>query len=235
MGDELDILTTVKIGSQEWRDLLRDIDQGTEGWRRARCGMVTASRIGDVLARTASGDYGAGRKNYMAELMVERMTGIPTDGFTSREMQWGTDHEPDARFQYEMRFASVETVGLIVHPRFDFSAGSPDGLVGTDGGIEIKCPNTATHIETFTTRKVPEKYRAQCQWNMACTGRAWWDFVSYDPRMRDDRLSFCRIRIARDDKWIADTEREVGQFDADIHTHLAALIAAAEKYADDDV
>ena len=177
--------------------------QGTEEWLAARCGKITASRIADIIATTKSG-YAASRKNYLAELLVERLTGEPTDGFTSKEMQWGLDHEAEARAVYEFETDStVEEVGFIAHPKYEYSGASPDGFVSTDGMVEIKCPNTATHIETLQTRKVPSRYYSQIQWQLECSGRKWCDYVSYDPRIKDHRLVLFIRRVERDDIFLA--------------------------------
>lgn len=205
---------------------MSDLVQGTEEWHAARCGRITASRIADVMARTKSG-YGAGRKNYMAELVVERMTEAPTEGFVSAEMRWGIEQEPSARFEYAMRCADVETIGFVLHPELDYSGASPDGLVGDDGMVEIKCPNTATHIETIETGTIKRQYLLQMQWQMACTDRQWCDFVSYDPRMRDRRLIFYRQRVERDEKLIAEIRAEVEKF----HGELRGKIERLQQWA----
>ena len=188
------------------------IAQGTPEWRQQRCGLVTASRISDLMARTKTG-YGASRANYMAELIAERLTGVPADGFTSAAMLWGIEKEPDARAAYEfMTDSVVELAGFVPHPDMPERAGaSPDGYVGTDGLVEIKCPNTATHIETLLGGSVPGKYALQMQWQMACTGRQWCDFVSFDPRMPPAMQLFVR-RLERDAKLIADISAEVFTF-----------------------
>jgi len=201
-----------------------NIKQGTPEWLELRAGRFTASRIVDVMAKTKKG-ASASRKNYLAELLVERMTGQPTRGFISPAMQWGTDNEPEARAMYELKTGlEVVEVGLVIHDDYDFMASSPDGLIGDDGGVEIKCPNTATHIETLRARKVPTKYYAQIQWNMHCTGRTWWDFVSYDPRLINPRLTMYTERVDRDNAWIDDAVAEVIEAEAD----LVALIAEME-------
>lgn len=197
--------------------------QGTLEWKLERVGKFSASRMSDLLATTKSGPA-ASRKNYLAELLVERMTGEPTEGFTTAAMQWGIDKEPEARALYELSTGlAVEQVGFILHPAMPFAGASPDGLVGADGGLEIKCPNTATHIETLRTGRVPEKYLLQMQWGMACTGRQWWDFVSYDPRMKDVRLQIWGTRIQRDDQTIAWMESEVAKAEAELCALLAEL------------
>lgn len=161
-------------------------EQRTEAWFLQRLGKATGSRIADIIAKTKSG-YSASRENYQAQLVVERLTNKPTEGYTNSAMQWGTDTEPLARAAYEMaRDVMVEEVGFVDHPIVYMSGASPDGLVGEDGLIEIKCPNTATHIDTLLTQTIPAKYIPQIQWQLSCTNRKWCDFVSFDPRMPDN-------------------------------------------------
>ena len=163
-------------------------EQGTPEWHAERCGKVTASRIADVMSKTKFGP-GAARKNYMAELLTERLTGRPRESFISGPMQWGIDTEPQARAMYALEYdQDVEEVGFIPHPGFPNSGASPDGIVKCmpeDGLLEIKCPNTATHIETLRTEKVDRKYELQMTWQMCCTETLWCDFVSFDPRLPD--------------------------------------------------
>src|SRR6185369_15500125 len=184
--------------------------QGSPEWFAERLGKVTASRVADVVARTKSG-WGASRANYMAELVAERLTGTNAEGYTNAAMQWGVDHESDARLAYElMAGATVEPAGFVPHPSIAESGASPDGYVGA-GLIEIKCPNTATHIETLLGQSVPGKYVTQIQWQLACTGLDWCDFVSFDPRMPGSMSLFIK-RVHRDDKLIASLERDVVDF-----------------------
>lgn len=199
-----------------------ELVQGTDDWKQARCGLVTASRVADVVAKTKTG-WGASRANYMGELIAERLTGNAAEGFTNAAMQWGTDQEPAARIAYEfMTNASVEQVGLVLHPTIGETGASPDGLVGKDGLVEIKCPNTSTHIDTLLGQKVPEKYLTQIQWQLACTKRQWCDFVSYDPRMPATMELFVQ-RVERDDERIADLEAGVVEFLAELRKKVDAL------------
>jgi len=161
------------------------MEQGSEEWFAARLGRVTASRVADVMTRTKSG-YGAGRSNYMMELLCQRLTGNREEGFTNSAMQRGTDLEPIARGRYEIENdIFVDEIGLVNHPDIENFAASPDGLVGEDGLIEIKCPNTATHIKFLQYGKIPPKYQTQMTVQMICTGRIWCDFVSFDDRLPD--------------------------------------------------
>lgn len=184
------------------------MEQRSPEWFQARLGKVTASRIADVCARTKSG-WGAGRKNYMAELLAERLTGERVEGFTNAAMQWGTDQEPEARIAYEFyRDATVIETGFVPHPTIGDCGASPDGLVGDDGLVEIKCPNTSTHVDTLLGASMPEKYFLQIQWQIACTGRQWCDFVSFDPRLPESMRLFVD-RVKRDDAAIEAIEKDV--------------------------
>lgn len=208
-----------------------EIVQGSPEWFAIRCGKVTASRVADVVARTKSG-WGASRANYAAELIAERLTGVAAEGFTNAAMQWGTDQEPNARMAYEfMHDVTVEQVGFVVHPTIEDAGASPDGLVGGKGMVEIKCPNTATHIETLIKQVVPAKYVTQMLWQMACTGREWCDFVSYDPRLPESMQLFVK-RVHRDQDAIDELEREVLAFlMEEVETKVDALRRIYEQEA----
>jgi putative phage-type endonuclease len=187
------------------------MEQGTEEWQSARCGKVTASRIADLMAKTKSG-YSASRENYLAQLIVERFTGGKAESFTSAAMQWGNEQEPFARAAYEVRKGVfVDEVGFIPHPNIYGAGASPDGLVGDDGLVEIKCPNTATMIDTLINETVPKKYYVQMQMQMACTERQWCDYAVFDPRMPESAQLFVK-RIDRDVKFIAEMESEIIKF-----------------------
>lgn len=190
---------------------MADIAQGTAEWMAQRPGKVTASRVADVIAKTKSGPS-ASRTNYAAQLIAERLTGEPQETFISGPMTWGTEKEPEAKAAYSfMTDAAVDECGFILHPSIIESGASPDGFVGDDGLIECKCPNTNTHIETLLGQSVPGKYITQIQWQLACTGRRWCDFVSFDPRMPADMRAFIK-RVYRDDEIIAGLEAEVRLF-----------------------
>jgi putative phage-type endonuclease len=200
------------------------MDQRTEEWFEARMGCVTASRTADVMAQTKSG-YSASRANYMADLICERLTGSRQAGFSSAAMQWGTETEPQARMAYEiMTGANVIETGFVLHPEIAGFGASPDGLIGDDGLIEIKCPNTATHIETLLNDKVPNKYIIQMHVQMICTGRKWCDFVSFDPRLPVDMQMFVR-RVECDETLAAQIVTEVQAFIAEMETKIEQLKA----------
>lgn len=187
------------------------MEQRTDEWFSARAGKVTASRVADLMARTKSG-YSASRENYMAQLVVERFTGGQGESFTNAAMQWGTEQEPFARAAYEAREGVfVDEVGFVPHPTIEGAGASPDGLVGDDGLVEIKCPNTATMIDTLINETVPGKYYTQMQMQMACTGRKWCDYVVFDPRMPVNAQLFVK-RVERDETYIADMEGEITKF-----------------------
>lgn len=183
-----------------------NILQRSEDWQSDRTGKITASRIKDL---TAKPQKGKALNAILTQLLAERLTGKPTETFVSREMQWGIDNEPNAIAHYENETGSfVVGCGLINHPTIPMSGASPDGLVGNDGLIEIKCPSTTTHINTLLTGEVPSEYLPQMMWQMACTGRKWCDFVSFDPRL-EPPLQIKIIRVERDDGLIAELENEV--------------------------
>lgn len=183
--------------------------QGSDEWRAARLGKVTASNIAAVMAEGRNGKPSATRANYIAQLVSERLTGVPYETFTSAAMQHGTETEEQARAVYTMNTGNmVKQVGFIQHPRIYGAGASPDGLIGDFGGLEIKCPNTATHIATLRGAPVDGGYMKQVQFNMACTGREWWDFESFDPRLPDEMHMHVR-RIPRDELAIAEIEAAV--------------------------
>lgn len=196
--------------------------QGSPEWFAERCGKITASRIADVMAKTKTGES-ASRANYAAQLVAERLTGLPADSFVSKEMQRGTDMEQFARASYEvLRGELVDQVGFIEHASISRSGASPDGLVGNDGMCECKAPNTATHIGYATSGVIPTKYQLQMLFQMACSGRLWCDFVSFDDRLPED-MSTLIIRINRDDKRIAEIEAEVRRLDEEVEETIAKL------------
>ena len=198
------------------------MEQRTEEWFAARCGKVTASRVADIIAKTKTG-YSASRENYLAQLVCERMTGKPAESYSNAAMQWGTDQEPFAKAAYEAaKDVLVEEVGFAIHPTIKDAGASPDGLVGEFGLVEIKCPNTATHIQTLLDQKVPEKYIVQMQWQMACTGRQWCDFASFDPRMEEGLQLFIK-RVEYHPLYVAELEKEVINFLMDVEDKIRKL------------
>lgn len=202
------------------------MDQRSPEWYAARLGKVTASRVADIIAKTKTG-YSTSRANYMAQLICERLTGVQGESYSSSAMQWGTDTEPMARTAYENHSdVLVMETGLVPHPAIPMAAASPDGLIGNDGLVEIKCPITATHIETLLGQSTPGRYVTQMQWQMACTGRKWCDFVSFDPRMPENMQLFVE-RVQRNDETISLLEREVMMFLGELDKKVGEL---KEKY-----
>jgi putative phage-type endonuclease len=198
------------------------IEQRTTEWFAQRCGHLTASRISDMMARTQKG-WGASRANYAAQLIAERLTGVAESGFTSAAMQHGIDTEAAARAAYGfMKDVEVIEAPFVLHPRLAWSGASPDGFVGDDGLIEIKCPNTATHIITLRGGEIPDKYIKQMQWQMACTERDWCDFVSFDPRMPVEMQLHIQ-RVDRDNDLIAEIESAAIGFLDEIAATVAEL------------
>ncbi len=185
-------------------------EQGTQEWFQQRYGNASASRIKDVIAKTKSG-YSASRENYMTELVLERF-GVFKEPFTNKAIEWGTEQEPFARAVYEQdKGVFVDQCGYILHPTIEKSGASPDGLIGEVGLLEIKCPDTKTHFEYLLDEKPPSQYLPQMAWQMACTGRQWCDFVSYDPRAPQG-LEYFNVRYMRDDEYIRMLEDEVTKF-----------------------
>jgi putative phage-type endonuclease len=198
------------------------MEQGTAEWHQIRLGKVTASRVADVMAKTKTGPS-ASRMNYMAQLLCERLTGTPADFFMNDAMRWGTEKEPEARLAYSFHHdADVTEIAFVDHPTILMSGASPDGLIGLDGLLEIKCPNTSTHLDTLASGKPAGKYVTQMQWQMACTGRQWCDFASYDPRL-PEHLRLFVTRVPRDGELIAAMEAEVTAFLAELDARIEDL------------
>jgi len=201
-------------------------DQRTPEWFAQRCGKVTASRVADICGKTKSG-YSSTRASYMAELLAERLSGTPTQKFQSQAMMWGTEYEDEARSEYEKRTGClVEGIGFVPHPSLQWAGASPDGLVGKNGLIEIKCPNTSTHLATLEDNEIPSKYVFQIFWQMECMGadRQWCDFISYDPRLPENLRLFVK-RIDRDDNRITEIRNEVILFLDEIEAKITKLNA----------
>lgn len=198
------------------------LTQGSDEWHAARCGSLGASVLHEVVARTKSG-YSASRANRMATVIVERLTGATQPTFQSQAMLEGTEREPEARSLYEfMTDADVMLVGLVRHPTVQGTHASPDGLIGADGLIEIKCPQPAQHLATLLGEKLTDRYIVQMQWQMACTGRAWCDFVSFNPDFPEAMQLFVQ-RVKRDDKRITELGKEVVSFLGEVEDKLGAL------------
>lgn len=203
------------------------MEQRSPEWFAARLGKVTASRVADAIAQTKTG-WGASRANYAAQLVAERLTGVAAESFTNAAMQWGCDYEAEARRAYAFyRDATVTEEAFTPHPTIEMAGASPDGLIGDDGLLELKCPITATHITTLLGGIVPAKYVTQMMFQMACTGRQWCDFASYDPRLPESMRLFVK-RVERDDAEIARLEALVVDFLGEVDETVASLRALYE-------
>ena len=201
---------------------MSEIIQRTPEWFAAKLGKATASCIADVVAKTKTG-YSASRANYAARLIAERLTGVAAETYQNAAMQYGTQLEPEARIAYEFHAdCEVVEVGFVQHSKIPMAGASPDGFVGDDGLVEIKCPTVATHIDTLLGAAIDGKYVTQIQFQMACTGRKWCDFVSYDVRLPEPMRLFVQ-RVNRDDRRIAELEAEVVRFLGEIDQKVAAL------------
>jgi putative phage-type endonuclease len=201
-----------------------DLTQGTPEWHAARCGSLGASSIADALARIKTG-WGASRAQVMSRLAIERLRGVPLDTYQNQAMLDGIAREPEARAAYQFdHMVVVKQVGIVRHPTIIGTHASPDGYVGNDGLLEIKCPTHATHFETLDGAPIPKKYIYQMQWQLCCTGRQWCDFASYHPDFPDN-MKLHITRVARDDRMIADLEEQVREFLLELQTKLASLTA----------
>jgi len=195
------------------------VQQGTPEWHQLRLGKVTASRVADILAKTKTGPS-ASRGNYLIELALQRVTKTIEESYTNAAMEWGTQTEPQARVAYEVSTGNfVDQVAFIDHPSIAGFGCSPDGLVGDDGLIEIKCPNSATHWSYIKANEPPTKYFIQMQAQMAVTGAKWCDFVSFDPRM-PERSQLLIVKVPRDSEFIFNMEEEIKQFLSEVEAEV---------------
>jgi putative phage-type endonuclease len=202
--------------------IVLDDPQGSDAWMANRVGRVTASRVADILAKTKTG-VSASRAGYLGELVAERLTGMTAaSAFMNDDMRRGIELEPDARFAYEVKTGNVVAeCGFVLHPTLHAGA-SPDGLVGDDGLLELKCPRTHVHIEYIEAGKPPPKYQPQMAWQCICTGRPWVDFASYDPRM-PEKLQLFVVRYTPSMEYLRELEAEVTAFIAEVDAKVAAL------------
>jgi putative phage-type endonuclease len=208
-----------------------DLIQGSDEWKAARTGLITGSRMSDVLAKLKGGGEAKSRSDYRMELVAERLTGLPAEQYVNGYMVRGTEMEPLARASYEVLFDTVVTqVGLIVHPEMPFAASSPDGLVGSEGVLEIKCPKTTTHLRWRQKNSCPEEHVAQLYWELCCTGREWADFVSYDPRL-PERLQLFAVRVFPEKELMAQMESEVTKFNTELEEAICQLDGRSECHS----
>lgn len=202
---------------------MSEIIQGSDEWLALRAGKVTASRVADIVRKVKGDKPSASRQRYLGELVAERLTGVPASTFKSAEMQWGNDNEAHACDGYTFYHGGTLTaVAFVDHPRIAQSGASPDRLVNADGLIEIKCPATHTHIDNLLGAPIDPDYVKQIQWQLACTGRAWCDYCSFDPRMPEDLRLFV-TRVERDDTLIRELETAVEQFLAEVDDTIHRL------------
>ena len=207
--------------------MIEMMEQGTEDWFSVRLGKVTASRLADVLAKTKTG-YSTSRTNYMTQLVLERITQTRAESYSNAAMAWGTEQEPFARAAYEVHTGQmVEEVGFISHPAIEAAGASPEGVVGEDGMIEIKCPSSSTALECWLINAqggnpVDAKYYAQMQWQMRCADRSWCDYVVFDPRMPIKAQLFV-FRVERNADWLKIAEDEVTIFLAELDAKVVSL------------
>ena len=196
------------------------MEQRSEEWFQARLGKVTASRVADVLAKIKSGES-ASRRNYKIQLVSERLTGERQESYINQAMQDGIDREQFARERYVQQYGEVEEVGFVKHPTLEAGA-SPDGMVGDDGILEIKCPMGSTHTETLMTQDVPSRYIPQIQFQLLVTGRKWCDFVSYNPMFPEHLQVFVK-RVEADTVYQKELELEVKQFLSEVDNVINKL------------
>jgi putative phage-type endonuclease len=190
--------------------IIKNINQGTDEWHELRLGKVTASRLSDVISKGRGNAPSKTRASYMLQLAAERLTGEKEDSFSNKYMEWGNECEPQARSMYEFDSGNeVEEVAFVIHS--DSFGVSPDGLIGDNGILEIKCPKTTTQIERYLKGKFPTEYKAQVQGQLLATNREWCDFVSFDPRISGEAQYFC-IRVERDEEYISELFGKINDF-----------------------
>jgi predicted phage-related endonuclease len=197
--------------------------QGTEAWLAERAGHASASTFKDILAKIKSGEA-ASRRQLRLKLATERLTGLPVETYKNAAMEWGNQTESLARLAYEAASGNlVEETGFLKHPSVKWCGGSPDGLIGDDGGFEAKCPFVSTvHVETLLNGGIPSEHMAQVQGLMWVTNRKWWDFVSFDPRM-PAHLQLHVFRVKRDEGYIKQLAADVVVFLNEVDLLVAKL------------
>lgn len=222
-------------------DRVINVEQGTPEWKKERAGRVTASRVKDILAKGKGGAESASRANLRFQIVCEMLSGEPQDDeFFSAAMRWGVEQEPYARAAYGVdQNCIVDQIGMVIHPKEDRCAASPDGLVNWDGEnepeglVEIKCPLTKTHIGYIQAGGVPSDYEPQMMWQMACTGAKWVDFVSFDPRLQGkaEGLQLYICKLPRNEARIQEIEHEVARFLNECDALYNSLLKISEAAA----
>lgn len=209
-----------------------DVGQLTKQWFEARLACVTSSRVADAISflsrkskNGGPGDETAARRNLRYELAAELMTGNNAEHYVSKWMEQGREREPLARAAYEVETGVFcQQIGFAFHPTIKLAGASPDALVGNDGLAEFKAPKTETHLAYLYAGVIPEEYRDQMMWQIACCERQWNDFASYDPTMKDKRLRlFIAPRMYRDDQRIAVMNAEVEKFNQEVQELIAKI------------
>jgi predicted phage-related endonuclease len=200
-------------------------EQGTEEWHKSRCGRVTGSRFPDVITKTGKRSTGKVCENYMFDIVGEILTGEPADKVTAKALEWGKRWEPVARQVYEeLKGVKVQEVGFVVAGHDSLIGCSPDGLIGDDGCLELKCPATSRqHLRNIRSRAVPDEYWAQVQGHLWITGRKWCDFGSFDPRMNDIELALVTVRVQRDESYISCLADVIDTFAVDVRATLMQI------------
>lgn len=199
------------------------MEQRTEEWFAARCGHITASRLHAATAKGTRGNYLATRQDVIWQVIEERLTNVPAQIFETAAMRWGAETEPQAIAALEfMSGVVVEPAGYVPHPTIPMTGASPDGLIGEDGLVEIKCPTTKTHLQTLLNGRIPEQYRPQMQWQMACTGRDWVQFVSFDPRLPVEYQLFLDLEV-RDEDEISRLTAEIATLEDEIQKLMETI------------
>ena len=200
-----------------------NLEQGSDAWKQARLGHVTASNMAEVMSKGKGTAEAVGRYKYKVRLVAERLTMTAGESYTNAAMHWGIEQEQFACIAYEAQKETfVDKIGFVLHPDIKWLGVSPDRIVGHEGLIEVKCPNTTTHLDYLFENKVPAEYYKQIQCQLWVTGRQWCDFVSYDPRL-PKRNQLLIVRTERDEKLIAEMKTETEKFLAEVNTLIMKL------------
>lgn len=199
------------------------VEQGSDEWKAARLGHITASNMADVMSKGKDGKESATRYKYKVKLVAERLSGVAAESFSNAAMQWGIETEQFACIAYEAaKDVLVDKTGFWLHPEIKWIGVSPDRLVGDDGLLEVKCPNTTTHLDYVFDNKVPSDYMKQIQCQLWVTGRKWCDFISFDPRL-PKRNQLLVIRVERDEDMISKMAAECVKFLAEVDSLIEFL------------